>query len=61
MSVCLSTYDKIFTRLSEMLFRNLMLISFCFLGSVGHRIWVKRGLAGTLWILIPVLLKADTG
>ena len=59
MNVYLSTYDKIFRRLSEMLFRNLMLINFCLLRSVGHRIWVKRGLSGTLWILIPVLIKAE--
>lgn len=59
MNVYLSTYHKIFRRLSEMLFTNLMLINFCLLRSVGHRIGVKRGLSGTLWILIPVLIKAE--
>lgn len=41
-----------------MLFRSLMLINFCLLRSVGHRIWVKRDLSGTLWIL-PVISKAE--
>ena len=48
MNVYLSTYDKIFRRLSEMLFRTLLLINFYLLRSVGHRVWVKRGLSGTL-------------
>jgi len=58
MNVYLSTYDKIFRRLSEMLFRTLLLINFYLLRSVGHRVWVKRGLSGTLWILIAVHVKA---
>lgn len=48
MNVDLSAYDKIFRRLSEMLFRNLMLINFCLLSFVSHRIWEKRSFSGTL-------------